>query len=213
MTGRIAPFLSRRHFSAVAASCMVGTARAQASLVATPRQTAGPFYPVEWNGDVDNDLVVVRGEAARATGQVLHLRGRVLDVHGQPQAGARVEIWQCDFQGLYRHPGDQRSDRVRETAFQGRGRALAAADGLYSFRTIRPVAYANRTPHIHVRVETADRRSLVTQMYVEGEKLNSQDFLLNAIDAGRRQAVTVRLAAADDIETGALAGTFDIVID
>ena len=35
--------------------------RAQEPLVLTPRQTAGPFYPVRFPADVDNDLVVVRG--------------------------------------------------------------------------------------------------------------------------------------------------------
>lgn len=45
----------------------------------TPRQTPGPFYPVDWSGDVDADLVRVAGAAAQAQGAVTHLRGRVLD--------------------------------------------------------------------------------------------------------------------------------------
>ena len=34
------------------------------SLLPTPRQTTGPFYPVDWSGDADADLVRVAGEAA-----------------------------------------------------------------------------------------------------------------------------------------------------
>ncbi|MFX7764120.1 hypothetical protein ABTK05_20900, partial [Acinetobacter baumannii] len=70
------------------------SARAQGALAPTPRQTEGPFYPRDWLGDADNDLVVVQGEAARAAGQVIHVQGRVLDLSGQPVPRAAVEIWQ-----------------------------------------------------------------------------------------------------------------------
>ena len=41
------------------------------SLLPTPQQTTGPFYPVDWSGDADADLVRVAGEAARAQGVVI----------------------------------------------------------------------------------------------------------------------------------------------
>src|SRR3712207_5916078 len=94
-----------------------------AALPTTPRQTTGPFYPVDWSGDVDADLVRVAGEAARAQGVVTHLRGRVLDARCAPVPGALVEIWQCDACGRYRHPRDRQDGR--DPGFQGRGRALA----------------------------------------------------------------------------------------
>ncbi|WP_204266833.1 hypothetical protein, partial [Escherichia coli] len=46
--------------------------QAQSALSPTPRQTEGPYYPRDWQGDADNDLVVVQGETARAIGQVVH---------------------------------------------------------------------------------------------------------------------------------------------
>src|ERR1700748_3124119 len=125
-----------------------------AGLVATPQQTQGPFYPTAFPTDMDNDLVQVRGQAAQAMGTVLHLEGRVLDLHGQPLEGALVEIWQCDAQGLYDHsrqPG--RGGRV--CACRGYGRMLAAADSRSSFRALKPVAYPGRSPHIHFKVATA----------------------------------------------------------
>ncbi|HEX2337584.1 MAG TPA: protocatechuate 3,4-dioxygenase [Hyphomicrobiaceae bacterium] len=186
---------------------------AQVKLIATPRQTEGPFYPVEWNGDVDADLVQVRGEAAQAMGQIAHVGGRIIDVSSQPIAGAIVEIWQCDANGIYRHPHDGGGARSRDRRFQGRGRAISDASGRYSFRTIRPVAYPGRAPHIHFKVVLPDRRVLVTQMYIFGEAQNERDGVLNSIrDQRQRDRVVVRLVAADGIEARALTGTFDIVV-
>jgi protocatechuate 3,4-dioxygenase, beta subunit len=179
--------------------------------VPTPAQTEGPFYPTQFPSDTDNDLVVVRGVAARAQGIVTHIRGRVLAADGRPIAGAQVEIWQCDAGGRYLHPGSE-GRRPRDTAFQGFGRAVSDADGSYMFRTIRPVAYAGRTPHIHFAVAAGGAR-LVTQMYVAGEPLNARDGLYASLrDRRQRDAVTVRLVPANGIEAGALAGAFDIVM-
>jgi protocatechuate 3,4-dioxygenase, beta subunit len=187
--------------------------RAQERLIATPRQTEGPFYPVEWSGDADSDLVLVRGEAAQALGQVTHIQGRILDRSAQPVTGASVEIWQCDANGVYRHPRDDGGTRSRDKGFQGRGRATSDASGRYHFRTIRPVAYAGRTPHIHFKLLLPDGRGLVTQMYVFGERGNERDSVLNGIrDRRQREALIVRLDAAEAVEAGALAGIFDIVI-
>jgi protocatechuate 3,4-dioxygenase, beta subunit len=190
-----------------------GTSFAGRNLLDTPRQTEGPFYPVEWAGDVDSDLVVVRGQAAKALGQVLHVEGRVLDLSGLAVAGAAVEIWQCDANGVYRHPDDEGRDRRRDVWFQGRGRTLTDAAGRYRFRTIRPVPYGWRAPHIHFKVQPPKGRELVTQMYVFGEALNARDGVLNGIRNRRqRESVIVRLEAADRLEAGALGATFDIVL-
>jgi protocatechuate 3,4-dioxygenase beta subunit len=186
--------------------------RAQAALVPTPPQTTGPFYPVTFPSDVDSDLVVLQGAEARAEGVVAHVMGRVLGIDGRPIPGATVEIWQCDARGRYLHPGDTGS-RPRDSAFQGFGRAVSGEDGAYRFRTIRPVPYPGRTPHIHFAVAAPGRRELVTQMYVAGEPLNERDGLYRSIrDPRQRAAVTVRLDEANGIEPGALAGSFDLVL-
>src|SRR5260370_22557738 len=66
------------------------------ALMPTPQQTAGPFYPLSYPADSDNDLVHVAGHAAPAKGAVTRVAGRILDQTGRPLSGARVEIWQCD---------------------------------------------------------------------------------------------------------------------
>lgn len=185
----------------------------EGKLVVTPRQTEGPFYPVEWTGDSDADLVLVKGEPAQALGQITHVSGRIMHRSTQPIAGAVVEIWQCDANGVYRHPRDETETRHHDQGFQGRGRVISDGSGRYSFRTIRPVAYAGRAPHIHFKLMLPDRRVLVTQMYVFGEPKNQQDGVLNSIrDRRQRESVIVPLLAADAVEAGALAGAFDIVV-
>ncbi len=212
MRGVATPFLSGRRWmlAGLAAAALPTVARAQGTPVPTPRQTLGPFYPVDWNGDIDADLVRLTGAAAQAQGMVTHLRGRVLDAAGRAVAGATVEIWQCDAFGRYRHPRDRADGR--DAGFQGYGRLISGSDGSYAFRTIRPVAYPGRTPHIHVSVATGGA-TLVSQFYVAGEPQNQRDSLFNSLrDERMREAVLLRLAPAERIEAGALLAEKDIVL-
>lgn len=205
---------ARRLFLASAGTSFLPLRRSLAAgLAATPGQTEGPFYPTAFPTDSDNDLVQVRGQAAHAMGTVLHLQGRVLDASGKPLDGALVEIWQCDAQGIYDHPGQPGRER-RDSAFQGYGKMLADAESTYRFRTLKPVAYPGRTPHIHLKVATADGRRLTTQFYLAGDPQNERDFVYRAAarDPGQRQRIDMRLLPANGIETGAFATTMDIVI-
>ena len=186
-------------------------ARATA-LIATPPQTLGPFYPPELPLDHDNDLVQVAGAPGHALGQITHVFGRVLDLGGAPVEGAKVEIWQCDANGRYLHPRSG-GTQPRDDGFQGYGRTASAADGGYRFRTIKPVPYPGRTPHIHFAISGTGFAPLVTQMYVAGEPLNERDGVLNSIDPAARASVIVALQPGDELEAGALQGRFDIIID
>lgn len=184
-----------------------------AHLVTTPGQTEGPFYPVTLPDDMDSDLVRVQGHAAQAMGKVTHITGRVLDRRGAPVRGAMLEIWQCDANGIYNHPRQPGVQR-RDADFQGYGRTGVAENGTYAFRTIRPVAYPGRTPHIHFKVHAPGVGLLTTQMYVAGERRNATDVVLNGIRGeAARESVIVRLDPADALEPGALHGIFDIVLD
>ena len=193
------------------ASMALPVLAASPRLTVTPRQTAGPFYPTGIPADSDNDLVRVAGQASRASGQVTHVFGRVLDARGRPVARARVEIWQCDTFGHYHHLNDRGG--LAEPQFQGFGRMTTAEDGAFHFRTIRPVAYPGRTPHIHFLVAGPGFEAFTTQMYIAGEARNQADFLLNSVsDPLARASLLVQLKAADDLERDSLAGVFDIVL-
>lgn len=165
----------------------------------TPAQTEGPFYPVTLPADSDADLLA-NGSLRYAQGRPAWVEGSVSDVDGRALAGAVVEIWQCDHQGRYHHPGDgDRADR----AFQGFGRVEADREGRWRFRTIRPVAYGGRAPHIHVKVKLGTRELLTTQFYVDGDPGNARDFLWNRLSVEDRRAVSAPFAAAADGHLGA----------
>jgi protocatechuate 3,4-dioxygenase beta subunit len=220
MTRILTPQIGRRHvvrgLAVVTAATLLPNVRralAATELIATPAQTEGPFYPTDWSGDADNDLVRVIGEDAQAQGQITHILGRVLDTSGAPILGAAIEIWQCDATGNYRNPRDAHSLHKRDGSFQGRGRATADAQGGYRFRTIKPAAYPGRTPHIHFAITAPGHEPLITQMYVAGEALNERDGILNSIsDKRQRDSVIVSLRPGESLEPAALVGNFDIVI-
>lgn len=205
---------SRRLLLASAGTLLLGGRAAHADVLApTPAQTEGPFYPVSFPADLDNDLVQVRGQAAQAMGTVLHLKGRVLGRDGKPVPGALVEIWQSDAHGIYDHPRQSGRDK-RDPAFQGYGRMMADASGTYSFRTLKPVAYPGRTPHIHLKVATGSGAILTSQFYIAGEAQNERDGLYRAAarDPAQRARIDMKLEPANGLEPGALATSMDIVV-
>ena len=203
--------LKRRTVSAAALIAMPALwlgARAQPALKrrATPSQTEGPFYPVTFPKDSDYDLLR-NGALNYAQGKSAWVTGSVMDTHGKAVSGAQVEIWQCDHKGHYHHPGD--GGRADAT-FQGFGRVQVGADGQYRFRTIQPVAYGGRTPHIHVKVKLGSRELLTTQLYVAGDPLNERDFLWRGLrDNTDRSALTVHFVVGQD----GLQAQFPIVVE
>ena len=85
------------------------------------------------------------------------LQGRVLSAATcRPVRRARIEFWLVNEQGEY-------DDAHRASV-------LARTDGRYRFESNRPVGYASRPPHIHVRVTARGYRALVTQHYPQGSR-------------------------------------------
>jgi protocatechuate 3,4-dioxygenase beta subunit len=196
----------------LAAPAQQGEKGPSKGLPQTPSQMEGPFYPDKLPPDTDNDLVIVNNSSTPAKGIITHLWGKVTDANGKPVANAMVEIWHVDSSGIYLHSKSHDRDKYDKN-FQGFGRCLTNLTGEYNFRTIRPVPYPGRTPHIHFIVKKGDKRWLTTQMYIKGEPLNEQDFILNSIkDKKVRESIIVDFVPLKGSKTGELEARFDITV-
>jgi protocatechuate 3,4-dioxygenase beta subunit len=180
--------------------------------VKTPRQTEGPFYPDKLPLDTDNDLLIINDSITPAVGKITHLGGKILDAKGNPVRNAVVEIWQVDSKGAYLHSGSS-NRKKRDENFQGFGRFLTGSNGKYYFRTVKPVPYPGRTPHIHFKIRKGSKELLTTQCYVKGEPGNKKDFILQSIrDEKARASVIVDFAPLKGSKIGELTAQFDIVL-
>ncbi|MFT3920913.1 MAG: protocatechuate 3,4-dioxygenase [Myxococcales bacterium] len=181
-------------------------------LIATPRVTEGPFYPDKLPLDTDNDLLVINDSITPAVGEITHLTGRILGATGQAIRNAIIEIWQVDHNGHYIHSADASSGR-NDKNFQGYGRFMTDSKGQYYFRTIKPVQYPGRTPHIHMAVSRNGRRILTTQMLINGHPQNDGDGVVRGVrDPLALETILVDFKPLRDSKIGELTANFDIVI-
>lgn len=181
-----------------------------AELGKTPRTTEGPFYPDKLPLDTDNDLLVITDNITSAVGEISHVTGRVLGVDAAPIRNCLVEIWQCDHEGAYLHSGTSNAEN-RDKNFQGYGRFLTDSEGRYYFRTIKPVAYPGRTPHIHFAVSRGRERLLTTQLFVKRDPGNDRDGIYQSL-GDRKDAVTAEFAPMPESKIGELAAQFEIIV-
>jgi protocatechuate 3,4-dioxygenase beta subunit len=209
---------SRRHFLttglALPAAYWLSPGAFAEELTRTPKQTEGPFYPDKLPLDTDNDLILINDKLTPAVGEITHLMGKILDAKGNPLTGAVVEIWQCDGNGVYLHTGDSKGkQKEQDKNFQGFGRFLTGKSGEYYFRTIKPVPYPGRTPHIHFKIKKGKDELLVTQLYIAGHAGNEKDGVYRGLtDKKSRDAITVPFEKMKDSKLGELGAKFDIVL-
>lgn len=164
--------------------------------------TDGPFYPPrawreQWT-DWDADLTRVQrdGKTLTARGEWMGLELQVIDTDGRTVDAAKVEIWQCDALAVYHHPGVRvAADRI-DAGFQGFGASRSGRDGRLRFRTIRPVPYPGRTPHIHIKLHHGSFGELTSQLFVAGDPGNAHDFLWRALDPTDRSGIEMVLQPA-----------------
>ncbi|MBI3114303.1 MAG: protocatechuate 3,4-dioxygenase [Rhodospirillales bacterium] len=203
-------FTLTRRALILAAPCLLLPAATRA-LAPTPTTGDGPFYPSRLPADIDSDLVKIEGAVREAGGDILSLAGTVLDGKGRLIAGARVEIWQCDVNGVYLESGSYGGRR--DSGFQGFGHAIADAEGRFRFRTIVPVPYTGRTPHIHVKVLKGGREVLTSQLYRAGFPQNASDFLFRRLSAAERERVSMMLTPTTETKRPTFETKVTLVVD
>ncbi len=155
---------------------------------ATVSVTEGPFYKAD-----SPERRMLRD--AKTAGVPLTFRGRVLSQDCRPLAGAIVDVWSCDANGVYDNSG-----------FHLRGHQFTDASGSFVFETVKPGDYrdfaVHRTPHLHVKVQGRGTKLLTTQVYFPGERLNEDDFFF-------KPELLLRM---EPRAAGPLEGTFDFVL-
>lgn len=126
----------------------------------TPSETEGP-YPTKNPSSLE--MVDIRSDR---NGVLLDVEITVQDKSDgcTPLAGALVDIWHCDADGIYSEYNTAQSLHFL------RGRQETDSEGLAKFRTIFPGWYSGRATHIHVHIYSASGNSLlVTQIAFPGD--------------------------------------------
>ena len=158
----------------------------------TTSQTVGPFFSIGLTRMKHDDLV-----SAGTSGERVIIEGRVLDGDGKPVPDAIIEIWQANSYGKYAHPEDQQ-DKPVEPSFSGYGRIPTDDEGKFRFTTIKPGPVPDldgklQAPHIVVSVFARGLlRRLVTRIYFPDEPANATDFVLNLVEASRRETLIAK---------------------
>ena len=123
----------------------------------TPQQTEGPFY----TPDTPQRTSLLEADMP---GTLLVVTGQVLATDCRPVAGALLDFWHADDNGVYDNAG-----------YRLRGHQFADEDGRYHLETILPGLYPGRTRHIHVKVQAPNQPVLTTQLYFPNEPDNNRD--------------------------------------
>ena len=182
---------SRRSFFAMCGTIVLpGVSLGE--FIRTPWQGEGPFYPDRIPEDSDNDLVKNGNSTIEAGGKILNLSGSLVNRDSKPIKGMTAEIWQTDMNGVYLHTGSFRS-KMRDDQFQGFGRSITDRNGHFFFRTIIPVEYPGRTPHIHLKLWNERENVLTTQLYIQGHSLNKEDFLFKRMTIAEQKINSMKL--------------------
>jgi hydroxyquinol 1,2-dioxygenase len=149
---------------------------------ATESTVFGPFF-VDGSPEYANGDDIANG----APGAPCLLQGRVRGLDGAPVAGARMEIWQADEEGLY----DVQYDDLGQP--RGRGHLFTDDDGRYSFWSVRPECYGipvdgpvgemlraagrgwMRPAHVHFMIAAPGHRKLTTHVFDEADQHLDED--------------------------------------
>lgn len=180
----------------------------------TPRVTEGPFYPDKLPLDTDNDLLIINDGITPAVGEITHLSGKIFGIDGKPIQNATIEIWQVDGKAVYIHTRDSGGKGAQQDKnFQGFGRFTTGRSGEYYFRTIKPVAYPGRAPHIHVKVKKGGKELLTTQILVADNPQNKNDGVYrSAGDLFEQQLLLAEFKPIRESKIGELSASFNIVL-
>lgn len=193
---------------------------ARAQLTRTPETTEGPYYifnstqrlDTAWLVGADNDLTLAGGSATRASGTPLLLSGQLVNLAGAPVAGAIIEIWQTDNNGIYYHSGN--SYQARDPNFQFFGTSQTDAGGNYSFRTVKPGLYTGRIRHIHFKIKLNGTTLTTSQLMFEEDRAQfASDMVAAQLGTGIGPVLINPVAGTDAVGGSVLVATRQLVVN
>ncbi len=160
-------------------------------------------------------------------GTPMIIDGRVLDLNGRPIAGARLDVWQADSNGMY-------DSQYGDSGLHMRGVFRTGGDGCYLLRTVRPVPYSipadgpvgrmlratNRHPfrpaHVHFVVSADGYEPVTTHVFDDSDPYLDSDTVFAVKDSlicrFVRHDERDEAAARFDIEPPFDTLTFDFVL-
>lgn len=154
---------------------------------ATRNTVRGPFY----RPDAPH-LPLGASISLDGKGEPLTVRGKVLDLDGEPVANATVETWQANADGLFEN---QQPDLQPE--FNLRGVFTTNDDGEFWYQSVMPNGYSvpcdgpagqllkqlgyplHRPAHIHFQISAAGFQTITTQVFDGKDPLLAEDALLS----------------------------------
>ncbi|HXL47693.1 MAG TPA: dioxygenase [Xanthobacteraceae bacterium] len=162
-------------------SMLMDTVNHRRPSAATPTTVEGPFH-------VPNAPAMAHGGnmAQGAPGIPCFVTGKVRGLDGEPIAGAVLDLWQTDGEGLYEDQRDVNGPWMR-------GLYHTQADGSYVIRTVAPIAYTipmdgtvgelmertnishMRPAHIHFAISAPGYHGLVTHLFQRGDEYIEND--------------------------------------
>jgi protocatechuate 3,4-dioxygenase beta subunit len=184
-TGKMCDDLVRQEFillsDTLGVSMLVDAINHRYATGATDTTVFGPFY-------IEGMPERAYGENMAFTpGTPVIVRGRVLDTHDEPVAGAVLDVWQTAENGMYS------GQDTAQPHGNLRGRYRTDAEGRYAITTILPVSYpiptdgpvgkmlgaTGRHPwrpaHLHFMIDAPGHRKLVTHLFDEDDKFLESD--------------------------------------
>ena len=163
---------------------------ASGAMPATEATVEGPFY---WPGAPEQALGSDIGEGV--PGEPAFYMGRVTDLNGKPLAGALLDVWSGDGDGMYD------VQLAPEPTMRARGRFRTDAEGRYWFWSICPSYYpipddgpvgvmmraTNRSiyrpGHIHMQVSAPGHVTLTTHVFVANSPYIDEDAVFGKRDS------------------------------
>lgn len=173
---------------------------------------SSPHYPGASRIILSNNLARPIGKAEDASGQLVFLRGRVVDEKCTPVANAIIDLWQTNPRGEYRF-ATREELLTPYPHFAGSGRAVTNNLGEYSFITVFPGPNGKQAPHINVRINHPDFSELDTALYFKGDRRNATDPRFLGLRPNARQLLQAEIGLKHQLNPSqGLQATFNIML-